>query len=1267
LGKSSEAKSKRRNKRKVRISNNKKVISEKSVSRFMGVSNEFDNYSDCIKNLVSLFLLYKPEDVIVALCISDIWLPNISSSVKHQLAYRVLASMNENDFLEKLELDTYEKFYTFIGQVYSLIPHNPMIEDFVPEQDWGDVKFKLNGCYYQIFYGGNVERIIDFLDAFKIYNSENVEAMADLKVVLQLQDHLISLIPSVDKQDFNSGHVEIPEEIFWKQTLNVLSNMDGYIDEISTQKSGLSLFTHLGGMDELTGEDSIGNLTSTGDLFKTVGLVVKGKYYIASPRNIASVVLDLWSSGKIKNSSENLILIDSFNDYLLSRYSVGSFVKGPLVLQTPTEIFPYTFSTLAQSNDEAFLFLLSSYDDIETTVGVRKQLNDFVSHHKSWRLLNFVTGEGVELRNVKGEYFPIDKIKVIIVLSNVSTEMVSVPEPGKGSLLFSMPDFVTVFDSFESIDELSKFNDYVDTSKEQLFNGFTGMSDLYASFRQTDEVLLAGATTFDYVMLDTFIGSDWRYKNVKNYWDYAPLNFPQDMEEWSYKQSDSENLYSFNSRSYSRFCWSAIVGGCAVHFLFSFDGIGDDLVNGKLIELACNCFADSLVQRRKFIESIPIFRFDKVVISCKADMENLATNDESNFINVDSDIFSDWKKINESDSELTLDVKVNLNCIQSNVFKAVDSSFEYRSVIEICNLISNLSNIDISDLMENDELLETSSLKPRFYQGVIDRAYDVPEFSTSQSISAKYYKLARKELAYLFKAINITPGKYELFEAKNIIDEIRGEFKNVIHSELKKFKRNDLLRYCIKQIDMLSAEYDLTIERITQSLKHDVDFNREVDTKEAYDRFSRYSRNFRYLLENRLYFIDEGTDRVDHESISLCIGKIDWLFVLYGSSDTLHNGIDVGGVEIDDDYIPTVFFSEGRSIQEDAFTNKMARNRLGVGQVENDRLEPSAVDLDIKKLNEVFLEDVGFSLSNMLGVLTVLAEWYRRDGNQKSRWFYEASYEELIEIIQREVPDLYKNEILRIIEFLVLDPGDIRKLLGKGGVEESDVPVWEHFNRGSRYSIKPLVRMNENAVMWGAASVHKSKSIWGGNITSGYLPADFDWVGVKSEVDRVKVGLENKLEKISFEIFERHLKYRHNNLDFKRRFKSEKFDDVGDFDVLAYMPERNTWIAVECKYNKPPRCIKDMRKLRDLIFTKKKSHVKKIERRSDFLKKHSDKIVGLLGWPLPEINLTPKVVNLYVSRDTYWWMVNPPSDVEVDIEFEQIDFLDSWLKSFIDK
>ena len=90
--------------------------------------------------LGEFFAQYSAEDVLLALGVSDLWIPNISSQVKHHFALGVAVSMSPDQFLAAQKLDTYAAFSDFIGAVYKLLPGFPLLEDFVPEPDWGDFR-----------------------------------------------------------------------------------------------------------------------------------------------------------------------------------------------------------------------------------------------------------------------------------------------------------------------------------------------------------------------------------------------------------------------------------------------------------------------------------------------------------------------------------------------------------------------------------------------------------------------------------------------------------------------------------------------------------------------------------------------------------------------------------------------------------------------------------------------------------------------------------------------------------------------------------------------------------------------------------------------------------------------------------------------------------------------------------------------------------------------------------------------------------------------
>lgn len=92
------------------------------------------------ERLRQLFAQYAVEDVLFALNVTDLWLPNISAQVKHQLAFGICVSIPLGNFASE-RLNTYERFADFSRALIDALPSFPSLEDYWPEADWGDTMF----------------------------------------------------------------------------------------------------------------------------------------------------------------------------------------------------------------------------------------------------------------------------------------------------------------------------------------------------------------------------------------------------------------------------------------------------------------------------------------------------------------------------------------------------------------------------------------------------------------------------------------------------------------------------------------------------------------------------------------------------------------------------------------------------------------------------------------------------------------------------------------------------------------------------------------------------------------------------------------------------------------------------------------------------------------------------------------------------------------------------------------------------------------------
>lgn len=154
-----------------------------------GISkNNKDELPQLIENLIVIFSEYNPLDTFLALNISELWLPNISSQVKHTLALNVLLSMKVESFRSEKKINTYQEFRHFLSSVYQYLPESPYLEDYVPEQDWGEIKVLWKNELYRIFYGGSVELITDYIKAFEIYYSTYPNILKQMENILILQN-----------------------------------------------------------------------------------------------------------------------------------------------------------------------------------------------------------------------------------------------------------------------------------------------------------------------------------------------------------------------------------------------------------------------------------------------------------------------------------------------------------------------------------------------------------------------------------------------------------------------------------------------------------------------------------------------------------------------------------------------------------------------------------------------------------------------------------------------------------------------------------------------------------------------------------------------------------------------------------------------------------------------------------------------------------------------------------------------------------------------
>jgi hypothetical protein len=1218
-------------------------------SQKSGVAKRIDAGFEATTNaLKALFAQYNPADVALSLSISDLWLPNISSQVKHALAFATFISMPRSAFSDSGKLDSYENYRDFIDQVHEALPSFPTLEDYVPELDWGEILYPSQGRNLHIFYGGAIERIPDFITAFGLAHNGNGQAIADMHLALVAQDHIIAGIERTiagTADDIRAGHMETPSADFWRICSAVLRSLSQRQD---LRDASTGVVTKLGMLPAPKGRAAFGDAIFAGSALPAFLVEIDGRHFPLALRNAPSVVIDRWAQQSHSASPAAVA------DFLKARFEY--VVAGPLKLVTREEEYPSLFSAAIAGGVRPYLVIIQDRKRVSDLSKIEAKIQTAVQSG-DWALRPEEQSRVVQLR--KDDSLPTyDQLCILAVLSDVGTDVGILQLPKTKIRVLPLPDFVTIFDSIGGTDELDRYWSFIDAHAGTI-GAFAGAVDRFAAFRDSHGLLAGGAVVPTMIALDPHWGSTWRHKELVEYWKNAPPSFPDHLNsQWTPKR-DGDGLYQLVAKRLPALSWCAVIDGCVTHFVLIAKSQDIKIDDGRILELTIHCLADSLNQRQGLLASLPLFCRRQIVTTCFANTDALAS--QSQHDHADEPLFSDWRIIGADAPTTEVEVCVNLQHVLKYIADATDAAFEVGATIAWIEGISAALGLstDQSILME---LQATAAKPPRFTLKRAEREVDVPDFADPIVPDLEQYKIARRDLALTFKRIGVEPGKYELEYAKPLIDQARDDYRTIVHQTIGTFDREELVRFCIEQLDKLATKFDREQTRTRMSLTHDVGYDRSKHLAEEHEKFVKDSRNYRYLLEARLSMSSNASGKVSADQIIETVARVDWLQVLYNASDVLHNGIDVAGLEIDSSFIPEVYYSQLQE-REDALANESADMRLGIGLTPADEvaaIRPGSTEWS--RLDDAFDKDAGLRLSQFIAALSILFRWSSASADPELRFIYSSATSRIVDVMVELVKDLSPTSAQRAIDLATLRPDHIRRLLGKS-VDEIDVPVWEHIKRGDRYMLKPVI-VSGDKLIWGAAAVERAARIWRQSLAQGYMPADFDWPNVKQAAEEIKNYLESQLEVAACRVLQRATLYVASSIDFARRFKEEKFEDVGDFDGLAYFPELNHWISVECKYNQPAFCLKDARRLRERIFGrpgKDRGHFDKIERRTTFLRSNANRLSELLEWPPPHAETNLIVDELYVSRDIYWWMRNPP--YAVMSHFVRVDALEGWLRN----
>ena len=168
-----------------------------------------------------------------------------------------------------------------------------------------------------------------------------------------------------------------------------------------------------------------------------------------------------------------------------------------------------------------------------------------------------------------------------------------------------LDSFLGIIDELENQGMLADFFEYLEEIGPKLQPGFT-MLDKFASFKDSEGILIGGALKTDFISIDPHWGTSIRYKTLSEFWKKFPEHgFFGPPRSWKVK-TETETRIRLIARGYFGSALYLRIGHTDVFLTAPFDSM--DYPQGSLSNLLMECLEDSISRRESIVTEHEFFK-----------------------------------------------------------------------------------------------------------------------------------------------------------------------------------------------------------------------------------------------------------------------------------------------------------------------------------------------------------------------------------------------------------------------------------------------------------------------------------------------------------------------------------------------------------------------------------------------------------------------------------------------------------------------------------
>ena len=1234
------------------------------------------------KAIEELFRCYSIGDIAKSLLCMSLWLPNLSSQMKNSYLTLHFISRKPVIFQDSDKLKTYADFQNLASKLIDLVPSFSSTEDYFPETDWGEVKFYFKDEIYKIFYGNEITDIYDYLSLFEIkYVSidknfkEKIERSPadELQICLALQNKIITTIQQSlsdeKRQSIHHGHYEIPDEAFWTAIyeLNFYSQFKQLVPDDCLKNYSVAL-----GVEKFPKD--------AGDFIHVIlyglraswfFLEYDGQYFMLNPRRYSCILIEKWFALLQENKDKLFKNRERKNFY--ASHALAGFINQRIMSDNKFKMVSATFeggrphqSIFASAilhKDKILLFYLfdENSDGIEQEVILVNEAIELLKK-KPYTLALHLDSQNMQiLPTDTGKTF---KPLVVYLYPNVCISglmnMRAIPKSLDGEF-FDMSSFLGIFDEISGIDELLDFCDHLNNDKTPIMH-LANLMDRYAAYKDSHKIITEGASDYNAVWLDPHWGAGYKYERLKEFWStYPNRNYFDHPRSWVPQVTGTR--VRLVARGYKGCAIFSKVADTNIFVTAPFNNM--TLEEARTTDMQLMCLDDYITSTADILEELAVFKTFKDV--------NITFLPESLIVRDDG-----LKHLRKEVENLELRVGA-VGIVKDNVlvarivfdvektsqlfFEPDNNNYEIDFFSFVLYLFNRI-RVDRNMMsIINQIKVRFKKRKPRHTFLSIDTGVCFDERITSAIVPDQHaFKNARKQVSGIVRGLDIDPGDYELDDARIIINKIRDEFVKEIDAYILRYDFATNIKTLMQNIESLTHDAQSELAMIEKSVDYEVDYDRIEKFNKVHTEFLSRHRDYRYVIEKFIQHSKTGGETLVDLDIQYLLAFSNEVGCLYYTSNIIYYGLYPIGLNISDDYIFKAI--ENGNVEEKSEAYGKA---LSADQIYNDNDKDRTIDTEDEqnkyqlKIDEVFYQEKGFSITNFLDVCVIMANYPAYNKSIENSSFYVASIDEVIAICKTEMNRCESEEIEKILEILVLDKDKMTMIIGDSNPSK-DLPVWEHNKRPYRYTIKPIIKFDDGRLIWGPYSVKKARGIWVKQLGNGSTPYDFQNEIIETVMAQRKDAIGKKVENKAHEILQRHTSFAEKNIYLHKRDKQGNHPlSLGDYDVLAYLEDKKLVLNVECKDLLGAYCSKDAKRLRDKLYgnPRDKNYISKVINREEYLANNLGKIFSVLGWQCDDVDQL-KVCSLFTVRQLFWWYLFPP--YETNVEFVKLSKLNQYIK-----